>query len=499
MGGSCCKMVCAQCGETPRPPVSEFQLPRTRLRTVEEIAALDEEKTFVQATDERIEFVGRSRTNDGTDLEFNFCNSTIRFVVTGSEAATSETFDVSVTLMSPGNKYHKHTKMRGMLAQVEGALYYDPVTKAYIPGTTKSQKTAACLFSVYVDGVFSSRFAVPDGGASGEAVEVVVAENLSGKKDTTIELVHTSDPSFGMVIFKGLHLNESGILKKRSNSIAIKKKVIEFVGDSDATALGSLASFPALNMGYCMKHFLDYSDSDYSFCKFVSQAFGADHHNISAGGIGVVYPGDKYTATNVAGPAQHLYELMVGCNWNGRPNMAENKYNPGQNPMPSVDLVILWIGQNDIVAGMGPGKNVKGIEAYTSLLRTIRKHRPNVPVVCFYPEGLFHTNHPMNPLFGSNKKKCSAFNEDLKTWVESAVNTVGGDNLHARGVSFQPAFDPERDYGMFAEIGVGGAKKLARGMLPVIQEVTGWDIVHEDAGSADPGTTSSDYVADPQM
>ena len=109
-------------------------------------------------------------------------------------------------------------------------------------------------------------------------------------------------------------------------------------------------------------------------------------------------------------------------------------------------------------------------------------------------------------MFGSNKKKCAAVNTDIKAYIDGAIKKWGGDEkelkIFARGFEMNPAFEPTTDYGAFGELGVGGARKLARGVLPLVKEVTGWEIVNEVPESGRHGvkatTTTAEYVSESQ-
>ena len=63
--------------------------------------------------------------------------------------------------------------------------------------------------------------------------------------------------------------------------------------------------------------------------------------------------------------------------------------------VPHADLVVVWIGQNDLVTGeIKPDDVTTGTEKYTELLAKVRTLRPDTPVLCLYPENIMHTSHP---------------------------------------------------------------------------------------------------------
>ena len=40
----------------------------------------------------------------------------------------------------------------------------------------------------------------------------------------------------------------------------------------------------------------------------------------------------------------------------------------------------------------------------------------------------------------------------------------------------QPFFDPKTDYGLFCEMGANAQKKWARGVVPLVEDVTKWPV-----------------------
>merc|ERR1712032_915074 len=65
--------------------------------------------------------------------------------------------------------------------------------------------------------------------------------------------------------------------------------------------------------------------------------------------------------------------------------------------IPKADLVVIWLGQNDIITGViETGDIAKGVEKYTELLTKIRELRPQTPVLCLYHDSMMHASHPQS-------------------------------------------------------------------------------------------------------
>jgi hypothetical protein len=436
MGALCCaRLCCAQlsCAATP-PPAPEYRDP---------VTVFGDCGPLTEASSERIQFIGRYVIN-GTDIEYSYSSSIIRFVVETS----SDSCQLGVTMGSPGDG-SRAKKMRGLLGSSPNGI----------------PKKAGAFMNVYINGVLSSKFAVEDG----DPKQYIIANPLPEGK-SLIEISKCTEGLFGMVVFKGINMSEGVTLLAPPT----RKKTIEFIGDSDTTAYCSVGPY-TLRMVSIFKHMILWSDTDQSAAMYISKSFGADHHNLAVSGIGLMHQGDKYGPTNVGGPSPEHYEDIISFNW-GVP-LGDERYAVGT--MPQVDLVVIWQGQNDVCVGCGPGKIAQGVQAYKAQLEAIRKHRPETPILCLYPDGLIGTTHPKHPLMGGFKKRQKGVTEDIKAWAVGAAEACGGsgNGIYTRAVKMDPEFDPHRDFGAMGEAGVEGQKKWARGVVPHIKDIMGWEVV----------------------
>merc|ERR1712032_997983 len=97
---------------------------------------------------------------------------------------------------------------------------------------------------------------------------------------------------------------------------------------------------------------------------------------------------------NVGGPAAQVYDHKLCFNWGEDPaNGNVAKYT--SEDIPEADLVVIWLGQNDIGGGfIEPQDIAKGIEKYTELLTKVREMRPQTPILCLFPENIIGASHP---------------------------------------------------------------------------------------------------------
>ena len=87
--------------------------------------------------------------------------------------------------------------------------------------------------------------------------------------------------------------------------------------------------------------------------------------------------------------------------------------------VPKADLVIIWIGQSDLMWGaIKPGDLETGTAKYKELLVKVRDLRPDTPVLCLYPEELTPAGHPQSRVL-------------LEEWG-GAAKGYGPDSAYAR-------------------------------------------------------------------
>jgi len=280
------------------------------------------------------------------------------------------------------------------------------------------------------------------------------------------------------------------------------RKVIEFIGGSDLAGLGSVGPSKCLKMAYLTPRLSFFSDPDaVSYARHVAKSFDADVVNMGVGGSGLIANQagksaaaglKKVAEVHVGAPAAAVYDHKLCFNWGEDPAKGNVAKYTSDN-VPNADLVVVWIGQNDLLGGhIDPEDVAKGSEKYTELLGKVRELRPDTPVLCIYPESVTHASHPHAraalEFMGSPKgygptsayarqKAISGEESAIKAWAMAAAKALGGEGskVYVRGVDMQPFFDPKTDYGAFCEIGFNAQKKWARGIVPHVEAIMKWD------------------------
>jgi hypothetical protein len=327
--------------------------------------------------------------------------------------------------------------------------------------------------NVYQNGVIKSRFGVKVGD---QATQYIIAENLP-EGETLIEVTKTTEAAYGLIAFLGIHLPAGATLLPTP----APKRVIEFIGDSDSSGMASLGpkTLRALDV---LPNFLYWSDPDFAAPGYIGRSFGVDVHNLGVGGSGFL-TGDDYGPQIKVFPFAEHYTDRIAFNW-GVPASSQKELAYSEQTVPAVDLVVIWLGQNDIIGGtIKAGEVAKGAVEYQRALEAIRRVRPDTPILCLHPASTIHTTHPESGALHSDKKR-NAVQMEIGQWAQAAATAVGGEEtkVYVRGVIMEPAFNPETDYGGFMEVGVGGQKKWARGVIPHVAEVTGWEVVSQIQG-----------------
>jgi hypothetical protein len=138
--------------------------------------------------------------------------------------------------------------------------------------------------------------------------------------------------------------------------------------------------------------------------------------------------------------------------------------------LPNVDLVILYIGGNDWWTLEKEG-NTAFIEGYTRFLLQIRSQRPTQPLLILTADA-FSGSCLVTPA------RLQKFSEDMAKVLSIAAANAGGvsSGIYLREVNPEPAIDVNRDddWGLMEHWSVPAHIKWARGVVPLIHEITGW-------------------------
>ncbi len=294
----------------------------------------------------------------------------------------------------------------------------------------------------------------------------IIVSDLNPNDETEVRLYKRTeavasfpDRKTGPVTVKGIDLDPGGSLVRTQPS---HRRVIEVVGDSDTAAYGNLGA----RTGFDVKDrtvFADPSKQDtaQSWSAFVAEAFDAGCHNISYSGMGAVWNAPGMAADGAMD--RHYQRLLVARSdlWVATPEA---------NVLPDVDAIILYIGGNDwwTLAEKGDAPFVDGFVAFVEMIRRLRPTQPLLMLAA-------------DPLSGSclvTRDRQRLFSDDMKRVYGDIASAVGGERqgIYLREVVPEPAIDVEadEDWGLMEHWSVLANHKWARGVIPLVAEVTGW-------------------------
>ena len=185
---------------------------------------------------------------------------------------------------------------------------------------------------------------------SAEAKQYIIAEDLP-EGDCVLEVSKTTEPHFGLMVVKGIHLPDGVKLAP----LPPPKKVIECIGnvtpviqvgcsagDSDGTGNG--ATGPVYEHSYASLHaHVHWTDSDFAWPAYVGRSLGVDVQNASVASAGLEsHESHDYGHNNKYFPLHEHYADRITFNWGV--NEGQEQYEVGS--MPPVDCVVIWIGKS---------------------------------------------------------------------------------------------------------------------------------------------------------
>lgn len=292
--------------------------------------------------------------------------------------------------------------------------------------------------------------------------------DLDPNKSYTLTLWKRDDPYNGGMEIAGLVVDRTCLVTP-DPQVSSKRKLIEFVGDSNTAGFGIsaklsgffyhfLCQMPCLELFNGPQNLLTTSDATKSWAPQLAHKLNADYHIIAWSGIGVKYSvlveantnmTQAYTRIIASDPDTHLPQL----------------------PGPSPDAVIVYIGQNDTVNVSDPTKLQ---QAFSELLLKIRQYRPPpIPILIVVPTSeaklacVWTDRH--------NHHKATTMNTVWKAVVQDMdqphyCHVV--ENNHDPPI---PHIRSPQDYGMLLHWNVSANQKWANGLFPKVKDILGWD------------------------
>jgi hypothetical protein len=260
-----------------------------------------------------------------------------------------------------------------------------------------------------------------------------------------------------------------GSSSSSSSSDSSPPRHIEFVGDSDTAAFGCLGAPTGWLRGMLTLDPVKEEDATQSWAAHVAAALGAEHSNISYSGIGVKY---SFPSRVVTDTMNDVYDRAVSLRADSR--LAGAAGAPGA---PRADLCVMYIAGNDYFTfASRPELDARVSAALTVLIGRARRRHPGAPVLVLHAD-------PRSASSLGSKDALRRFSERTGTVLRKACEDAGG---AAAGVSLrtvQPRgaidLDDEGDWGAMLHWSARAHLKWAAGVLPLVEELTGWTRLRE--------------------
>jgi hypothetical protein len=219
---------------------------------------------------------------------------------------------------------------------------------------------------------------------------------------------------------------------------------IEVIGDSFSMGHG-------IDNFLCDSHLPQHDNAYLSYPAITARAFGAELHNISKSGRGVVV---NYSNTTNTMPSVYDWSIMDD---GGFAKWEHANWHP--------HVIIVNIGDNDFESGLLPGanqteKNTVFQEGYVLFLQKLRKAHPLAFILCGYSPSSGHSNNADVMKMAVNKRRKAG--DQLVSWVDFDVHP-----LLDNGCGHQGRLTHQ---------------KQAELLIAAIQAKTGWKTVKQAKG-----------------
>jgi len=305
-------------------------------------------------------------------------------------------------------------------------------------------------FNVYIDGEYQSSFYAPS-----REVEHCLIKDLN--RNATIWVVKRTEASNGLVSSTPAKVRSVGLpydCQIVKPTVGNSRK-IEFIGDSDSAAFGNLAPKSGLALGAMVKIDSKKQDVELGWTGFVSRAFQADQEGIVVSGTGAAWDGD--------GDA----DCRIGIYY---PRKLYSKSDTHATALDPVDLVVIYLGGNDFEGKLknDPSKGPEFVAAYASLLKTIRRYRPDTPILCF----------ACSEACGSaleTKAAQKAMSQCCHDLVPQAITAAGSQNIMFASNPASIDLDDDSLWGSLLHWSVKGHVLFARAAIDIIAKHMSWE------------------------
>ncbi|MCV9928280.1 GDSL-type esterase/lipase family protein [Flavobacterium sp. LS1R49] len=284
--------------------------------------------------------------------------------------------------------------------------------------------------SLVLDGEYIGKLRIEKGAVQSFPVKVT-----STKKVHNLTIYKTTEAHTGGVLFVGT-------TAKLTSITSIKKKKIEFIGDSITCGAASDPSDIPCDKG----EYFDHHNAYYAYGPVLSRAIGVDYLMSSVSGIGMYRNWNDENKDEAIMP--DVYENLYLTKDASKP-----KYDFAFQP----DIISIALGTNDFSGGDGkkerlPFNAEKYISNYINFIKMLYKHNPKTQIVI--------TNSPM-----VNGEKAVIFENCLKK-IKEAFAT---DKTHKTIIIFK--FKPMIPKGCLGHPDIADHKVLADEYAPFLKKL----------------------------
>ena len=280
--------------------------------------------------------------------------------------------------------------------------------------------------NVFIDGKLKAKIHIK----GKEPHEMVLADKLP-KGTHRLCLQKCTEGEYGCTTIHSVTIASNGTLK----AVPARGRLIEFIGDSYSCGYG-------VDGADENEHFkLSTEDVNKAYDCTIARYFNADYVIVAHSGMGMCRNYGGKTMNTMTKRYPHIFDEADSIAYDFK------AYTP--------NLVMINLGTNDFSTQAAPAGYV---EAYINMVKTIRSHYPDTPILCVYP-------HSAN------------------IFLRAAITEVGQKLTGMKNVHMaQPMGDIiQRGYDLGSDWhpNVSGQQKVAMTLIPQISAITGWQM-HND-------------------
>ncbi|CAL1165136.1 unnamed protein product [Cladocopium goreaui] len=236
-------------------------------------------------------------------------------------------------------------------------------------------------------------------------------------------------------------------------------KRLEFLGDSETSGFGNLGpSQPGVpNLRSVLTVNVAHQDANQAWPALVAKAFGADFHNISWSGAGVVW--NAGAGCSADAPFHDLYSRALGSS---QTTSIDGEWQP--------DAVVLYLGGNDWWSLSHKGEEPL-IAGFRRFLRHLREHRGPDVAICI----LLASPESVCACIGSLEDQ-RAFAADMSRCWRAAAEQLEDPKVYWDVVDPKPpcSLSDPADWGQMGHWSVQGNSKWANAVIPILESRLDW-------------------------